>query len=655
MRRVSKRILLVAPLPLRFELTQDQSFLKLPIIGAKSFMLPLHIATVAGLTPPEFQVELWDESVHGVIESRHDLATYDLVGVTGYTAHLPRAKEIGAWVRKAGVPIAIGGPGISTMAQRYRDDFDIIFIGEAELTWPQFLKDWTAGKHQDLYRQVGPLDLALSPVPRWDLLADRMKDYHIGAVQTSRGCPFDCEFCDVSYLFGRGTRHKPVDRVLEEVALLEKLGTTRIIFCDDNFIGTRRYAKDLLRKLVPLNRSFRRPLAFATELTIDVAQEEELMELLADANFAEIFIGIESPNKESLKETNKPQNYRSDLIQDIRKLQGYGMSIRASFIVGFDHDDRGIFEQMLTFVQDACIPVPSIRVLMAPPGTRLWKRLQKEGRLLKTDKQGRYFGNPGTTNILPKRMTRTELHLGYLDLIEKVYDWDRFSARCRGFIDNVKRTPKVRRRKAQWKRLLQLSRFLVTSADARTRRASLGILWYTFWRARFMVPRMVAIILRQYGYAVRPQLRASIQAQVDEEESEKFEVAVEDTRARVSEDFKEVYQQLFGEVHERVRRSLGDGAETEKTLVEIFADFLDQDGHRSFSLADRTRLMDVTDAALRTSVDVNGILARANATPESPPMRLDRRLSDAVLKALEQDLRPTRARHGEQPSGSTQL
>jgi radical SAM superfamily enzyme YgiQ (UPF0313 family) len=636
-----KRILLVAPLPLRFELTQDDLYLKLPFSKVKSFILPLHIATVAGLTPDEFDVELWDESVRGRIDDWSRLQDYDLVGITGYTAHLPRARAIAQVFRKWGIPVAIGGPGISSMLYRYRDDFDIFIIGAAELIWPRFLRDWKKGVHQRVYQQVGAVDLSLTPMPRWESISDQMQHYYLGAVQTSRGCPFECEFCDVRYLFGRRFQHKPVDNVLKEISLLEKLGMRRIVFCDDNFYGNPRYTRDLLREIIALNKTFCNPMAFAGEMSINIAADEELLRQLADANFIEVFIGIESPNKESLKETNKLQNFRSNLIGDIQKIQSFGMSVRGSLIVGFDHDDKDIFNQQFRFVQEACLTVPSIRVLMAPPGTELWKRLCKEGRLLTTETEGRYFGNPGTTNIIPKKMTRLELHSGYLDLISKVYDWNNFAIRIKGFISNVRRRPDIPKQKGQVKRIVQFLYALFSSLDNKTRKVIIDICLYTWKHAPFMLPRVVAIMLRQYGYANRPKLKEAVQEQIEIEKSGRSNLEVQKIDSVVPESFKEPYEHIFPEIYTQVFSDIADKTLVNETVIEIFAGFLTGWMQTSDSFAEE-HIKSLRELAGRIISEKNQTF-KIQSLPPSPandilPNLKETCLADDFFKAVEQEM-----------------
>ncbi len=635
-----KKILLVSPMQLGFEPMQSKSYLKLSFIKAKAFMAPISLATVAALTPDDFEVNLWDEPVHGPIDDLSSLKSYDLVGVTGMAGHLPRANEIAQICRREGVPVVIGGPGVSRQPHICQDAFDHLILGEAEFTWPQFLTDWNEGKPQRMYRQVGSIDLALTPVPRWDILANYVQYYRHGAVQTSRGCPFNCEFCDVSLLFGDRYRSKPIDNVLQEVSDLEKLGFRTIAFCDDDFIGSPRYAKELLHKLIPLNNSFRKPIGFGTEMDINMAKDEELLELLADANFREISIGIESPNQESLKEAGKFQNYHSNLVEDVLKIQSYGVFVRASLIVGFDHDEKDVFNQHFQFLQDACLTAPSIRVLMAPPGTRLWKRFQKEGRVLKVDTAGRFFGNPGTTNVIPKRMTRAELQTGFLALRERIYSWEAFAVRVKGFISNVRRRPNVSKRNREWKLLFQFVRFLFSPlVDWKTRRIILSILWHTYKQASFMLPQAARVILRQFGYANARELKESARKQIDQEQLGDLKLESEQSESEVTEGFKVPYEEIFPEVNKEVYQGLKDKARSGEALIEIFTRFLrsQRPTCESLSVEHRSYLMELTRHVVAEKNNPNG--NRSSSFTNMNELDLEKgRLSTEIFQAVEQEL-----------------
>ncbi|MCB1686839.1 MAG: radical SAM protein [Halioglobus sp.] len=642
------RILLVAPVPLRFDLTQDQSFLQLPFAKTKAFMMPLHIATIAGLTPERFHVEIWDEAVRGPANEKPDFATFDIVGCTGFTAHLSRAAEVAAAARKLGILTVVGGPGISSGPQNYYNDFDVLFIGEAELTWPQFLEDFENNNYQKSYRQVAALDLSKTVPPKWDTIKGDVNSYLVGAVQTSRGCPFDCEFCDVSYLFGDRFRFKPQETVLQEVANMEAMGVRRVVFSDDNFYGNPRYTRELLVKLKELNDSFDEPLAFASEATINFAKHDKTLELLADANFAEIFIGIESPNMDSLVETKAIKNVNSDLVADIRKIQSYGISIRGSLIVGFDHDDKSIFDQQFEFVQQAHLAVPSIRVLMAPPGTALWKRVRDEGRLLKGDSHGRYYGNPGTTNILPKQMTRIELHQGYLDMIDVVYSWENFAFRLKSFISTVKRKPNVPKLKYPWARMAQFVYFMLFSLDAKPRAIVWDIVKHTMRCAPFMLPRVTRIIMRQYGYADRPKLKLAIQDQIDRELSGDFVPEISDVNLLISDEFKKKYAELFVTLYAIVHEKILNLNDFEFVLISVFRSLsVDKGGELSdITEGDTDKIIELTHKAVEES---NSEYRKkyGNEAKEKGELSLSRRLmGDQILRALEQELSIEKLRVG---------
>jgi radical SAM superfamily enzyme YgiQ (UPF0313 family) len=570
-----ERILLIAPLPLRFELTQDENYRNLPFSKIKSFIAPLHLATIAGLTPKEYEVVIWDEAVKGRICDNTLPVNFDLVGLTGYTAHLPRAVELSKMFRSRGIPVAIGGAGISSLPHKHYNDFDILFIGEAEYTWPQFLNDWRQTKYKKVYRQIRPIDLSTTPPPRWDSIKEDIASYLLGGVQTSRGCPFDCDFCDVSYLFGRKFRHKSINQVLVELRALNSIGMNKVVICDDNFAGNPAYTKELLQEIITLNNSFSQPMGFATEASINIANDQKLLELLADANFIEIFIGIESPNKESLKEANKLQNFKSNLIKDIQKIQSYGLAVRGSLIVGFDHDYRDIFDQHFKFVQESCLTIPSIRVLMAPPGTRLWKRVLKEGRLLKTETEGRFYGNPGTTNIIPKNMTRTELLTGYLELIKQVYAWENFAMRIKGFISNVSRKPKAPSAFKYYSRIISFIYFIFLRMDRESRKIVLDIIFHTLKIAPFMLPRITGFIIRQYGYAYRPKLQESIEELINFEKSGKISLEIESNENILPDSFFEFYKNNFPIIQEMVSNRLINKNLEEEVIIKIFSKYFE--------------------------------------------------------------------------------
>ena len=441
-------ILLVCP-PADFAVwgrVQKQSAGNIP---PRAFTVPLHLGTVAALTPADDHVQIWDEAVQGGIDDDTDVGIdYDLVGVTGYSCHLPRARDLAAIFRRRGIPVVIGGAGVTAEPETCRDHFDVLFIGEAEHTWPQFLRDFKEGTHAREYRATVFPDLSESPAPRWDSIADLMSSRYItGGLQVNRGCPYTCEFCNVWTDFGRKIRSKPIDQVLQELTTLERLRMRRVMVCTDNFVGNPKVAKELLRHMIALNDSFKRPLQFYTELTLNISRDDELLTLLADANFVSLFIGIESVNEESLKETRKRHNIQRGLVEQCRKIQSYGMPIHGSMIVGFDHDTAGSFDDTFEFLQEACIICPRLNLLKALASTDLLSRLEAEGRVIDRDRafEDLSQADPVRTilsNVIPRNMTRVEMFTGYLRMLENVWDWRHIEARVVGFLDMIERTPR---------------------------------------------------------------------------------------------------------------------------------------------------------------------------------------------------------------------
>jgi radical SAM superfamily enzyme YgiQ (UPF0313 family) len=536
-----KKILLIAPasesaIPL-------YNAHNLPFLQKKGLMVPLHIATVAALTPDDMEVDLWDEAIHPLIteETSFD-KEYDLVGLTGMSNQIARAKEIAQVFRKRGTPVVIGGPGVSAAPEKCRDEFDVLFVGEGEGIWPEFIADFRTGSYRNEYREMEPPDMTVSPAPRWGRIADSLRSaYLMGAIQTTRGCPFTCEFCTVWKVSGRKMRLKPVERVLEEIRGLERLGVSDIFICSDNFIGNPRYAKELLNAMIPLNKSFAKPVKFIAEITMNVAHMEEMLCMLAEANFSTILIGIESPSIDSLKEIRKVQNLRGDMATNCKKVMSHGMIISGSMIVGFDHDTPDIFDEHFEFLQMACIPHPQVHVLKAIDGTELLERFRKEGRILDygTDFFRGSVHSQLKTNIIPRRMTRSELLSGYVGLKEKLFDWDNFAARTNGFIlnlqtklDATQTVDNTEGSSPHWKDLGSaldekeqrtisgIWDALTQSSNERGQRAIYHVLSLTRDRAPFMMREVCRLIMKQFLEASGlPSLRECVDRQIRHEET----------------------------------------------------------------------------------------------------------------------------------------
>jgi radical SAM superfamily enzyme YgiQ (UPF0313 family) len=269
-----------------------------------------------------------------------------------------------------------------------------------------------------------------SPLPRFDLL--KIDQYRSMTIQFTRGCPFTCEFCDIIVMYGRRPRAKTVDQVMAEVRELHRLGARNIFVVDDNFIGNRKEAKQLLAAIVDWQKSHRYPVEFMTEVSLNVSQDDELLSLLRQAHFTTIFIGIESPRPASLKETTKNQNLRGDLLESVHKIQAAGLEVMAGMIVGFDNDDPQIFDEQFRFIQEARIPVSMTGMLNALPKTPLYKRLKEAGRLV-AESVGDQFV---FTNIVPKAMSTSQLNEGYKRLLQRLYSHRNYRRRVMQLILN---------------------------------------------------------------------------------------------------------------------------------------------------------------------------------------------------------------------------
>lgn len=646
-RKTRKNILLVSP---DFDI---ESFWISDEDGAGTEVMndvtPVGLATVAAMIPETYKVDIWDEVVHGRIGVKTVLArSYDLVGITGYNVHYFRCVEIADIFRKKGALVVVGGPGVSGMPERYLEHFDVRFIGEAERTWPKFLRDWENGSYKSEYRQIEKIDLVESPLPAWDKMALDMTKYAMGGVQTTRGCPFDCEFCDVIYLYGRKVRHKPIENVIEEVRTLERLGVKNVIFCDDEFIGDPRYTKALLRNLREVNNSFKRPLTYMTQVSMNLSRDEEILELFADSNFGLVFIGVETPNRDSLKEAGKYQNLRKNLAEDVRKILSYGIAIRAGMIVGFDHDTPGVFDLQDDFVHSTCLPSVTLSMLKAIPGTRLWRRLRREGRVLditriKGDsKSGNAFKPRSYTNIIPKAMTRKQLMEGYRKLAERLYSWESFSDRIRGFVSNVKRRPNVLEPMLSDEEMESLRQIGLSGPDAG--RAVDEIVTHIQQAAPYMM-RKVRMLTLQHARHKKTfdRLLPYIDRLVEYESSGKVQFDKDDRPVPIPETFRKEFlrDRLFEDMHRYVFENLEDKDRVPEALTEIFVDFLTRlgDVFKDFEPQHRTFLQDLSD---RTCQKLNREMSGSPGPGKSRIMKLPdvkrSRLAEDILRAIEQDL-----------------
>jgi len=389
------------------------------VMGARGMMPSLALTTLAALTPDDVEVTLVDEA-----EGPVDLDTpCDMVGLTGYITQRDRALELADAFRERGRFVVIGGPYASLDPETYRPHCDVLFIGEAEETWPRFLADHAAGSWADTY--VGErIDMARSPVPRHDLV--EFGRFSMGSVQTSRGCPFECEFCDVIIYLDRRQRHKQPEQVVAELEALYQQGYRDIFLCDDNLTAHRGRSARILDAVAEWNEAKPERARFITQVSIDIARDQDtpLLERAFRAGLRTAFVGLESSNPESLAESKKHQNLRTDLVADIHKVQRTGIMVQAGLVCGFDADDLTCFQRQYEFMQAAGCPNVAVTMLGAPLGTPLAARLKADGRLIDESTQGEHFIeqlNGLTTNVQPLQMSVDQLRDGVLWLLNALY------------------------------------------------------------------------------------------------------------------------------------------------------------------------------------------------------------------------------------------
>jgi radical SAM superfamily enzyme YgiQ (UPF0313 family) len=390
------------------------------LLGKRANLPVACLSLLAALVPRHHDVTLIDENVEPI--DFEQLGRADMVCLTGMSVQAQRLREILKEVRARGVLTVVGGAMATVEPEQLEGLADVIFVGEADVTWPQFLREWEEGRHCARYVQAERTDLTQLPLPRLELL--KTQHYLFGSLQISRGCPFTCEFCDIIVTFGRKPRHKTSEQVLAELDSQRRAGLKVVLVVDDNLIGNKKAIKPILRAIIKWQQERAYPLILFTEASLDLAEDDELMELMGLAGFNSVFIGLESPNEASLKETKKLQNIRPQagtMIERVHRVQAHGLDVWCGMIVGFDHDDASVFKVMPDFLIEARLATSMIGLLHAIPTTPLYKRLKTEGRLNDMAETARLG-----TNVVPLGIDREELAMRFATLMRAVYAADAY-------------------------------------------------------------------------------------------------------------------------------------------------------------------------------------------------------------------------------------
>lgn len=464
----------------------------LEFVRKRSALPPLGLLTVAAMLPRRWAKRLVDTNVRSL--TKNDLAWADCVFISAMVVQRASAYRIIAQCKEAGLRIVAGGPLFHIEHEQFKN-VDHFVLNEAELTLPPFLQDLDQGCARRIYSSAQFAELQQSPAPLWELLD--LRHYVSMSIQFSRGCPFNCDFCNVTALLGHRVRIKTSQQIIAELDGLYALGWRGdVFFVDDNFIGNRPFLKtDLLPALLRWRKN-KIGIVFNTETSLNLVEDKTLMAMMVEAGFSKVFIGIETPDEDCLSECSKSQNKNRNLMEDVKRIQRAGLQVQGGFIVGFDSDRPSIFKRQIDFIQKSGIVTAMVGLLQAPPGTRLYERMKKEGRL-----RGTASGDnaDGTTNIIPVMSLET-LREGYQEILQHIYSPDHYYQRIRTFLREYK-SPKVRT-PFRFSSILTLMRSFYW----------LGILGqerFHYWKLLFWIqfrrPRLFpeAITLAIYGYHFR--------------------------------------------------------------------------------------------------------------------------------------------------------
>jgi radical SAM superfamily enzyme YgiQ (UPF0313 family) len=464
----------------------------LKFVRKKAGAPPLGLLTVAAMLPAEWEKRLVDVNVTSLTSKDLDWADY--VFISAMIVQRDSAREIIARCKGAGVKVVAGGPLFTMEHERFLE-VDYFVLNEAELTLPPFLADLSKGCAQRVYATSDYPDIHQTPVPLWRLAS--LKYYDTVSIQFSRGCPFSCDFCNVTSLLGHRPRTKTAGQIIAELDSLYALGWRKsIFFVDDNFIGNKKQIKSEVLPALIEWRKGKSGMPFSTEASINLADDPELMRLMTQAGFDTVFVGIETPNEESLTECSKSQNKGRDLVESVKRLQRAGLQVQGGFIVGFDNDPPSIFQQQVDFIQKSGIVTAMVGLLQAPLGTRLYERMQKEGRLI-NDFSGDNVD--GSTNIIP-RMGLEPLRAGYRKLLSQIYAPETYYERVVTFLREY-HPPKLHLY-MDWQYFLALGRSIYQLGIRGVERVHY---WRLFFWTLFQRPRLfpLAITLAIMGFHFR--------------------------------------------------------------------------------------------------------------------------------------------------------
>jgi radical SAM superfamily enzyme YgiQ (UPF0313 family) len=442
----------------------------LKFLGKRAAQPPLGLMTVAALLPNDWKKRLVDTNVECL--SDRDLAWADVALISAMHIQRESLEAIVERCRSRGLRTIVGGP-IASSLSAVELKVDHVVIGEAESLIASLARDLEQGSAEPIYQAAERPEMATSPLP--DLSLIKMRRYSTMAVQYSRGCPFNCEFCDIIEIYGRRPRTKAVSQVLAELDQLRAAGWREAVFIvDDNFIGNKARAKELCVALAEWRSQYKISFDFNTEASLNLADDPELMQLMKDAGFVSVFLGIETPDESGLIASNKLQNTRRSLLESVATIQSYGMQVMGGFILGFDTDGEDIFDRMVEFIQKSGIPIAMVGLLQAMPGTQLFRRLWKEGRIVDA---GHGDNTDDKLNFLPN-MDAARLVEGYRSVLKRIYSSAAYYERVKLYLNRTQSRTGERTTRQQWLTVAN-ARAFVTSI---VRQGVFGKQRWSYWK-----------------------------------------------------------------------------------------------------------------------------------------------------------------------------